>query len=74
MGELTHPSIVSFLESAIPRIRAAGKAVGVMVKNKAEMEHFLKMGANFLVYGVDTFVVNRAISEGVADFLSLNKA
>ena len=60
-GDLGNPLVVEFLEASLPRIRKAGVAAGVMVKNQAEMERFLQIGANFLVYAVDTFVISNAM-------------
>jgi len=72
-GEMSNPLITSFLAEALPRIRRAGKAAGVMVKNKAEMSRYIDMGANFLVYGVDSFVIRQSFENAVADLKDLAK-
>ena len=65
-GETSHPHVLSFVTDAIQRARAAGKAVGVMAKTEAEIRQFTELGANLIVYAVDTFVIHRAMAEAVA--------
>jgi len=73
-GDTSHPRIVEFVESAVARIRRAGKAAGMMVKTQTEMKRALALGANFLVLAVDTFIVYRAVSEAVQQFRSVVSA
>lgn len=70
-GDVNDPRIQEFLEQAIPRIRGHGKAVGVMVKDAEEMRRFLTLGANFLVYVVDSYVISQAMMHGVDTFRRL---
>lgn len=67
-GDTKHPSVARFVESAIPRIRKAGKAAGMMVTDLREMPRYLDMGANFMVYGVDSFIIREAMGAAVAGF------
>lgn len=67
-GDTKHPSVTRFVESAIPRIRKAGKAAGMMVTDPGEMSRCLDMGASFLVYGVDSFIVREAMAMAVSHF------
>ncbi|CAM8659804.1 HpcH 2,4-dihydroxyhept-2-ene-1,7-dioic acid aldolase [Comamonadaceae bacterium] len=73
-GDTRHPSIVEVVERSISRIRAAGKAAGMMVRNSADMARALSLGANFLVYGVDSFLIREAAASAVATLsCELNK-
>jgi 4-hydroxy-2-oxoheptanedioate aldolase len=65
-GDTRHPRIVEVVESSITRIRAAGKAAGMMVRSQTDMARALSLGANFLVYGVDTFLIREAAVSAVA--------
>lgn len=65
MGDMRDSRVVDFVESSIARIRAAGKAAGVMAKTAEEIRYYTDLGANFLVYGVDTHLVHRAIRDGI---------
>ena len=67
-GHTKHPSVSRFVESSIPRIRKAGKAAGMMVTDPREMPRYLDMGANFMVYGVDSFIIREAMSAAVSGF------
>ena len=67
-GNTRHPDVVKIVDDAIAQIRLAGKAAGMMVRDNAEMDRALNLGANFLVYGVDTFLIRDAAAQGVASF------
>ncbi len=67
-GNTRHPRIVNIVEKAIGRIRASGKAAGMMVRNDTDMRRALELGANFLVYGVDSFVIRQATADAVTSF------
>ncbi len=67
-GNTRHPEVVRLVEDAIARIRKAGKAAGMMVRNDAELQRALALGANFLVHGVDTFLIHEAAAGAVASF------
>ena len=64
-GDTRHPRIVEVVERSIQRIRAAGKAAGMMVRNSSDITRALSLGANFLVYGVDSFLIREAASRAV---------
>lgn len=65
-GDTRNPRIVEVVERSIARIRASGKAAGMMVRNSADMARALSIGANFLVYGVDSFLIREAAASAVA--------
>lgn len=67
-GQMDDPRLEEFVVAATRKARDKGKAVGALVKSKTEMERFLNLGANVLVYAVDTFVIHRAISGAVREF------
>jgi len=67
-GDTKHPRVVNVVEAAIVQIRAAGKAAGMMVRNQQDIAKALALGANFLVYSVDTFLIREAVSQAVSLF------
>ena len=69
-GNTRHPDVVQIVEQSISRIRSAGKAAGMMVRNDTDIARALALGANFLVYGVDTFLIGQAVGQGVASFVA----
>lgn len=67
-GDTKHPHVVEVVELAIRQIRSAGKAAGMMVGNQQNIARALTLGANFLVYSVDTFLIREAVTRAVASF------
>lgn len=67
-GNTADPRIEAIVDASVRTIRAAGKAAGVMVRNEREITAALALGANFLVYGVDTLVIRQAVEGAVAAF------
>jgi 4-hydroxy-2-oxoheptanedioate aldolase len=67
-GDTKHPHVVEVIESAIRQIRAAGKSAGMMVRNQQDIAKALSLGANFLVYSVDTFLIREAVTRAVDSF------
>ncbi len=67
-GNTKHPRVVKVVEDAIVQIRAAGKAAGMMVRSQQDITKALALGANFLVYSVDTFLIREAVSQAVSSF------
>jgi 4-hydroxy-2-oxoheptanedioate aldolase len=67
-GNIDDPRITQIVTDSINAIRAAGKAAGMMVRNAAEITNALALGANVLVYGVDTSVIHQAMSGAVDAF------
>ena len=70
-GNPRDPRIAAIVVDAVRRIRAAGKAAGVMVNGAEDIARMLALGANFLVYGVDTQVIGRAVGDAVTTFRAL---
>lgn len=67
-GDTKHPHVVDVVERAIRQIRAAGKAAGMMVRSQQDIVKALTLGANFLVYSVDTFLIREAVTRAVTLF------
>lgn len=67
-GNTTHPRVVQVVENAIAQIRLAGKAAGIMVRNEQDIARALALGANFLVYAVDTALIRDAATRAVSSF------
>ncbi|MBL0872425.1 4-hydroxy-2-oxoheptanedioate aldolase [Serratia nevei] len=65
-GNPQHPEVQRTIDDAIARIRAAGKAPGILMANKALAQCYLEAGALFVAVGVDTTLLARA-AEALAD-------
>lgn len=67
-GDTRHPRVTAIVDSSIKRIRAAGKAAGMMVRSQQDIAAALALGANFLVYAVDTSIIRDAVVRAVTSF------
>ncbi|MBF4652043.1 4-hydroxy-2-oxoheptanedioate aldolase [Serratia marcescens] len=65
-GNPQHPEVQRTIDDAIARIRAAGKAPGILMANKALAQRYLEAGALFVAVGVDTTLLAR-VAEALAD-------
>ncbi|BEN04555.1 4-hydroxy-2-oxo-heptane-1,7-dioate aldolase [Serratia marcescens] len=59
-GNPQHPEVQRTIDDAIARIRAAGKAPGILMANKALAQRYLEAGVLFVAVGVDTTLLARA--------------
>jgi 4-hydroxy-2-oxoheptanedioate aldolase len=67
-GNTKHPDVLSAVEAAIVKIRRSGKAAGMMVRSPEDIAKALALGASFLVYSVDTFLIRETASKAVLSF------
>ncbi len=57
LGNSGHPDVVASIEQAIAKIRASGKAAGILVADPALARQYESKGAQFIALGVDTLVL-----------------
>ena len=67
-GNTQHPMVCQVLEQTIARVKSADKIAGLMVRNKVDVTKAIKLGAQFLVYSVDTSILLTAAKDAVAAF------
>lgn len=56
-GEMGHPEVKKVINDAIHRIRACGKAPGILMVNEARARECLALGAQFVAVGLDTVLL-----------------
>ena len=56
-GQQTHLEVLTAIEGAIARIRAAGKAPGILTADQALAKHYLELGCLFVAVGTDIGVL-----------------
>lgn len=61
-GQINHPKVVEVLDYCIEKIRKAGKIIGAMYHTEENYEQFKKQGVRFLVYKVDSLMINEALA------------
>lgn len=59
IGQPSHPEVQAAIEEAIKRIRARGKAPGILMADEKLARHYLELGAQFVAVGVDTTLLAR---------------
>ena len=62
-GNPNHPQVVKAVEDAIAKIRAAGKAAGVLSTAHEYTQRYLDLGTEFVAVGVDTSVLINSLRE-----------
>jgi 4-hydroxy-2-oxoheptanedioate aldolase len=62
-GQPSHPEVQKAIMEAISKVRAAGKAAGILVTDKKLANDYLAHGANFVAVGVDTTLLVKAATE-----------
>jgi 4-hydroxy-2-oxoheptanedioate aldolase len=53
LGNTAHPAVQKVIEEGIARVRAAGKAAGILTADAALAQRYLDLGALFVAVGID---------------------
>lgn len=70
-GQSEHPAVRQAILAGIRRVRAAGRAAGVLMADPAVASIYLDAGAQFVAVGVDTSLLARAGRELVQRFKNM---
>lgn len=70
LGNPSHPDVKNAVETAIRKIKAAGKAAGTLATNKALASHYEQCGVQFIALGVDTQVLANNARDILSNHLS----
>jgi 4-hydroxy-2-oxoheptanedioate aldolase len=68
IGDAGHPEVVAAIDNAITRIRASGKAAGLLSMDPALSRHYIEQGATYVGVGVDTLLLSQGARRLVAEF------
>ncbi|MDR5647528.1 4-hydroxy-2-oxoheptanedioate aldolase [Burkholderia cenocepacia] len=68
-GQANHPEVRRVILNGIQTVRAAGKAAGVLMADRAVAKSYLDAGAQFVAVGVDTTLLVQAAAALAQDFL-----
>lgn len=69
-GNTSDPVVLNAVEKSARKIRDAGKAAGLMVRSQANVASSVALGANFLVYSVDTEIIREGFVGARQRFLA----
>lgn len=67
-GNPGHPDVQAAIEDAIARIRAAGKAAGILSADEKLARRYLELGCAFVAVGVDTSLLMRSLKALASNF------
>jgi len=62
-GNPGHPDVQEIIISSINKIRAAGKAAGILSADEKLAKHYLSMGTEFVAVGVDTSLLMKSMNQ-----------
>jgi len=68
LGNPGHPDVQRAIEDAIARIRAAGRAAGILTTDETLARRYLSLGCTFVAVGLDGTLLQRATQELAAKF------
>ncbi len=63
LGKPAHPDVQKAIEGAIGRIRASGRAAGILTTDEAQARQYLALGCRFVAVGLDGNLLMRATQE-----------
>jgi len=67
-GNTLHPELVAIVDECIRKIRKANKSAGMMVHSQADVQRAKALGADFLVWSVDTNIIRKGAEDAVQAF------
>ena len=68
LGKPSHPDVQQAIETAIGRIRASGRAAGILTTDEAQARRYLSLGCNFVAVGLDGNLLMRSTQDLAARF------
>ena len=60
LGDMAAPEVQAAIEDAIPRIRGAGVAAGILIGDETLIRRYIELGANFVAVGTDVDLLSRS--------------
>lgn len=69
VGNPAHPQVVAAIEDAIRRIRACGKAAGILTSDETLARRYIELGCVFAAVGTDVGILARGAESLAARFM-----
>ena len=63
LGDQQHPEVQSAIQDGFRRIRACGKAAGILATDEASSRRYIGWGSTFTAVGVDAMVLGRELEK-----------
>jgi 4-hydroxy-2-oxoheptanedioate aldolase len=71
LGDSQHPEVQQMIENAIGRARKAGKPVGILSTDEAQVRRYLELGCTFVGVGLDASLLATVTQELAAKYRAL---
>jgi len=68
LGDPAHPEVASAIAGAIGRVRACGKAAGIIATDEALARRYIELGCLFVAVGQDIVLLARGADRLAANF------
>jgi 4-hydroxy-2-oxoheptanedioate aldolase len=68
LGDARHPQVLDMIEHAIQRARKAGKPIGILSTEEAQVRHYLELGCTFVGVGLDASLLATVTQELAAKY------
>jgi 4-hydroxy-2-oxoheptanedioate aldolase len=68
LGEQQHPEVQTAIREAVGRIRASGKAAGILATDEASARRYIEWGTTFTAVGLDVMVLGRELEKLAAKY------
>jgi 4-hydroxy-2-oxoheptanedioate aldolase len=68
LGKPSHPDVQQAIEGAIVRIRASGRAAGILATEESQARRYLSLGCTFVAVGLDGNLLMRSTQELASKF------
>jgi len=66
LGAAGHAEVQEAIASGLERVRALGKAAGILATDESFVRRYMESGANFVAVGVDTVLFTQAMAANLA--------
>lgn len=71
LGDARHPEVQQTIENAIERARQAGKPIGILSTEEAQVRRYLELGCTFVGVGLDAALLATVTQELAAKYRAL---
>jgi 4-hydroxy-2-oxoheptanedioate aldolase len=63
LGDQQHPEVQAAIQDGVKRIRACGKAAGILATDEASTRRYMEWGTTFTAVGLDAMVLGRELEK-----------
>ena len=68
LGDIPHPEVQAAIQDGVKRIRACGRAAGILATDEASARRYMEWGTTFTAVGLDAMILARETEKLAAKF------